>query len=320
MRKQSLGEVLREARVTKKISLDEMEESTGISSHYLLAMELDQFKIIPDDKRDTFLKQYANIVSLDYLALKAKLDEQNSKATEVSDLSVPQIVEEKLSRRQKRTYKDPFITTTTPIITTFSSSEENKENNTNTKGEEVSSRLSKYDEEPKSSKSLFSVIILSLIAIAILSFIFFAVWKEFSKENSKIPESASQISKVTNLTSKSQKESTSSEIQTTVVTEGQDNHLIATVTKANATVEVEVSLTEAESAWFALSNTEIDQVGTTLTKETPSYKTTFAPEISQSIMTLGIPKGIEVKVDGQIVDLTKLTSTDVSYITLNFQK
>ena len=47
MREQTLGEFLRETRVQRKITLDDIESQTGISSHYLLALELDQFKIIP---------------------------------------------------------------------------------------------------------------------------------------------------------------------------------------------------------------------------------------------------------------------------------
>ncbi|HER2874953.1 TPA: helix-turn-helix domain-containing protein, partial [Streptococcus pyogenes] len=38
MSEKSLGEVLRESRVGKNITLDDIELKTGISSHYLLAM------------------------------------------------------------------------------------------------------------------------------------------------------------------------------------------------------------------------------------------------------------------------------------------
>lgn len=99
MRETSLGELLRETRVGKNITLDEIEAKTGISSHYLLAMELDQFKIIPEEKFGHFLKQYADIVGLDFDSLKRLYQLQVSFKKETGTPSVTQIVEEKLSKK-----------------------------------------------------------------------------------------------------------------------------------------------------------------------------------------------------------------------------
>lgn len=99
MRDKSLGEILRESRIEKNITLDYIETKSGISSHYLLAMELDQYKIIPEHKIDQFLKQYGEIVGLEFHYLKNKYNQQMSTKMENKNPSVTQIVENKLSHR-----------------------------------------------------------------------------------------------------------------------------------------------------------------------------------------------------------------------------
>ncbi|HES2899520.1 TPA: helix-turn-helix domain-containing protein, partial [Streptococcus pyogenes] len=100
MSEKSLGEVLRESRVGKNITLDDIELKTGISSHYLLAMELDQFKIIPEEKFDQFLKEYADIVELDFNTLKRRYRYQVNSKKDSDIKSVTEIVEEKLSKKR----------------------------------------------------------------------------------------------------------------------------------------------------------------------------------------------------------------------------
>ncbi len=99
MRDKSLGEILRESRIEKNITLDYIETKSGISSHYLLAMELDQYKIIPEHKIDQFLKQYGEIVGLEFHYLKNKYNQQMSTKMGNKNPSVTQIVENKLSHR-----------------------------------------------------------------------------------------------------------------------------------------------------------------------------------------------------------------------------
>ncbi|MGT2933630.1 helix-turn-helix domain-containing protein [Streptococcus catagoni] len=321
MREQSLGELLREARVRRQITLDDIENSTGISSHYLLAMELDQFKIIPEEKFDTFLRQYADIVGLDFLYLKERYRKQSLKKTNLSEPTVTQLVEEKLSRKKqenKAYCPPPFPIPTPPPTTSAPSStylfnEHFKNESDNDDYEQEVSRLSKYKVEDKKSKSFFSILLLSLIALTILSFIFFAVWQQFSKEN-KANEARSEF--VNKTADKKSSSTTSSEKKTKIVTEGQDNYLKATITKASDTVEVTVSLTDAESAWISLTNSDIGEAGITLTKDNPTYTATLPAEISEALLTLGVKEGVSVTIDGQPLDLSALTSPDVSYITL----
>ncbi|VTS47738.1 membrane protein [Streptococcus porcinus] len=349
MRNQTLGEFLRESRVNRKVTLDEIEDKTGISSHYLLAMELDQFKIIPEDKIDSFLSQYASMVSLDFEMIKKMYLEQISNTQYHEKPSITQQVEEKLSQR-----REPFVF---PLKSELRVSEPsvsaNKENNFKKKETDVEasaladdnqeekkrdslladnhrdrevSRLSRYQEDHKKSKSIFSVILLAVIALAVFAFVFFAVWQQFSKENNltldkvksvlmKKDENKASSSKTPEVSS----QSSSSEKKTVIKTEGQDNYLVADIQKAKDTVEVSVSLAGAESAWISLSNSDIGEAGTTLTQETPTYTTTLPADTKESLLMLGVREGVSVTVDGQKLDLTPMTSNDISYITLKIQ-
>ncbi|CAM4294310.1 hypothetical protein AT575_09810 [Streptococcus penaeicida] len=367
MREQTLGDFLRESRVSQKITLDEIENKTGISSHYLLALELDQFKIIPEEVFDSYLSQYAEIVNLDFQSLKQRFLDQTNKEQDNNEPSITQQVEEKLSKRPI-----PFVFPTKneepeqekPEMEEFlalnrNSSEENQSHfeeekknqeivanrpslddnipameekqteprrdsllSANRQDKEVS-RLSRYQDEDKKSKSILPVILLSLIALAIGAFVYFTVWPKFS--NNVNVEKAKSVffdknKKSSNSSSKKVEKSSSpssSEEKTVIKAEGQGNYITADIKKAKETVEVSVSLTDAESSWIALSNSDIGEAGTTLTQEEPTYTTTLPADTKEALLMLGIKDGLSVSIDGQKLDLSSLTNNDISYITLN---
>lgn len=325
MRDKSLGEILRESRIEKNITLDYIETKSGISSHYLLAMELDQYKIIPEHKIDQFLKQYGEIVGLEFHYLKNKYNQQMSTKMENKNPSVTQIVENKLSHRVEDKIK----------FSRQSKSSEVVEKNTNTKndaqenllfdkpqGEDdefyfESSRHSRLTNNEKRSKSIFIIVLLTLIALFIFAFMFFAVWKQMNKENKAKEVQTSRVIK--NASKNKIKSSSSSQPKTEVSSQGQDNYLEATVMKSKETVDVTITLTDAEGAWISLTNSDIAEVGTTLTAENPTYTATFDKDISEALLTLGITKGLSVSIDGEALDLSPITVTDTSYITFKFQ-
>ncbi|MCK1222309.1 helix-turn-helix domain-containing protein [Streptococcus uberis] len=347
MREQTLGEFLRETRVQRKITLDDIESQTGISSHYLLALELDQFKIIPENNFENILKQYAEFVGLDYGLLKNRYEEQVDSNNSANINSVTKQVEEKLYQRRQNNQSFVLPSKThdttpnnqidssedvTPIPEISSSQikiEEKQELESlvvNDRDKREISRLSRYQLEEKKSKSILSVLLLSLLALAVFTFIFFAVWKQFSTEHridnitSIFTKKSSDASKAKGTVPTETTQTSSSEKQTIITSQGQDNYLNATVTKAKDTVEVTVTLTDAESLWFSLTNSDIGEAGMTLTKENPTYTTTLSADVAESIITLGMPHGVEIKIDNQPLDLTPLTSSDISYITLSIQQ
>ncbi|HEK9955190.1 TPA: helix-turn-helix domain-containing protein [Streptococcus equi subsp. zooepidemicus] len=334
MRETSLGELLRETRVGKNITLDEIEAKTGISSHYLLAMELDQFKIIPEEKFGHFLKQYADIVGLDFDSLKRLYQLQVSFKKETGTPSVTQIVEEKLSKKrlQGNSYSEKIAqpepsrtqpeTLVIPVKTSLSSSKSAptaghfKATDHRRTRETSASRLSRYGNSAKTKKSVFPSALLGLIAVAIVGVIGFAVWKQFDK-GQKAKEA--EMSFLKSSQSSHSTASSSSEPKTVITTEGAENYLIANITKSKEAVDVTVSLTDAESSWISLTNSEIGEAGMTLTKDNPTYSTTLPAETTESLLTLGVTKGVSVAIDGQPLDLSAMTSTDISYITLKIQ-
>ncbi len=325
MRDKSLGEILRESRIEKNITLDYIETKSGISSHYLLAMELDQYKIIPEHKIDQFLKQYGEIVGLEFHYLKNKYNQQMSTKMENKNPSVTQIVENKLSHRVED--KVNF----SRQAKSFDEEEKNTSTKKNTKANFLvdnskdeddefyfeSSRHSRLSHNEKRSKSIFIIVLLTFIALLIFVFMFFAVWKQMNKENKAKDVQTSQVNKTT---SKSKTNtSSSSQPKTEITSQGQDNYLEATVKKANESVDVTITLTDAEIAWISLTNSDIGEAGTTLTKETPTYTATLDKDVSEALLTLGITKGLSVSIDGEPLDLSPITVTDTSYITLKFQ-
>lgn len=325
MRDKSLGEILRESRIEKNITLDYIETKSGISSHYLLAMELDQYKIIPEHKIDQFLKQYGEIVGLEFHYLKNKYNQQMSTKMENKNPSVTQIVENKLSHRvedkvnfsrQAKSFDEEEKNTSTKKNTQANFLVDNSKDEDDEFYFE-SSRHSRLSHNEKRSKSIFIIVLLTFIALLIFVFMFFAVWKQMNKENKAKEVQTSQVNKTT---SKSKTNtSSSSQPKTEITSQGQDNYLEATVKKANESVDVTITLTDAESAWISLTNSDIGEAGTTLTKETPTYTATLDKDVSEALLTLGITKGLSVSIDGELLDLSPITVTDISYITLKFQ-
>lgn len=344
MSEKSLGEVLRESRVGKNITLDDIESKTGISSHYLLAMELDQFKIIPEEKFDQYLKDYADIVELDFITLKRRYHYQVNAKKKSDTKSVTEIVEEKLSQKRLREKMAtggmpyPHYTSTPPkktqetlvipvktvgldsktlVKAAIPAASQFKNDDRLVPKKANVSRSRRYDNGDRSKKSIVPAFVLGLVALAIIGVIFFGVWKQFEK-GQRAKEAEMTLLEASKKSKAASKES-SSEPQTQITTEGADNYLVATVTKSKETVDITVSLTDAESSWISLTNSEIGESGTTLTQESPTYTTILPADVTESLLTLGITKGVSVTVDGQPLDLSALTSTDLSYITFKIQ-
>ncbi|MFC3927981.1 helix-turn-helix domain-containing protein [Streptococcus caprae] len=64
MIEKSLGDLFREYRVAKGLQISDVESQTGIATQYLLAIELDQLKLLPKDKTETYLFSYADAIDL----------------------------------------------------------------------------------------------------------------------------------------------------------------------------------------------------------------------------------------------------------------
>lgn len=82
-----IGKVLKDARIQKGLTLDDLQQSTKIQKRYLLAIENQEFDQLPGDFYvRAFVKQYAEAVDLDAAALLAELTPK----TQVADDSEAQ--------------------------------------------------------------------------------------------------------------------------------------------------------------------------------------------------------------------------------------
>lgn len=298
-------------------------------------MELDQFKIIPEEKLDGFLKQYADIVGLPFENVK-KLYQLQMSYKRVSDTpTVTQIVEEKLSQRrlqeqssstQEVTASNKAETLVIPVKTVGIDSPKSskvlpskqfKSDDRLVPQSHKGSRLSRYGKNDDDKKSLIPAALLGLLALLLVGVIFFAVWKQIEKNQMAKEKESSLVS--SSQAADETSDSSANQPQTQISVEGAENYLIATVTKSKETVDVTVALTEADSSWISLTNSEIGEAGITLTRDNPSYTATLPAEVVESLLTLGVTRGVSVTIDGQALDLSALTSTDISYITLRMQ-
>ena len=302
----NMGDLLREARVQKKLSLEDIEKQTKIPQHYLLAMELDQFNILPQEKLDPYLKDYTAAVGLNLADL----------------MSSQQEPEEKLNTQEEKI--DTVILPKTPEFETPEKDESIKTLEISPSPSPITSTRSSRYRTKESRPSYLPIISLCFATLAILSFVFYTVWQQTKQSNqtktsdySVVSSTSSQVSEESSSTSETP--TSSSENQTTLTTTGSGDSLSVNVENANNDVEISISLAGAESSWVSVTNSEAGDGGTLLTSNDNKLTTKLLSGTTSSVITLGVTAGVTVTINGQVVDLSNLASTSVSYITLNIK-
>ncbi len=322
MRETTIGELLRESRVKNHLSLDEIEEKTGIPSHHILALELDQFNLISEDNAETYLKQYSEIVGLDTTDLLKKYHAQKQ------GKKFKLALDEKFGEQENlnASAKGQLKTENTISIENYESREE-RLNSNNSQTVATRSRVSRYDTSSKKNSSL-PLVLLSLVALGILIFVAFVVWGQLQVEK----KATSNASSVVNSSSNSQKSTVESSQKTaetsstedsssiSMTTEGGGNSLTVNLSNVTKSLDVVVSLSGADSSWVSVTNSEAGNSGTLLSADgTTSYTATLPSGTTTSLITLGVTQGVTITIDGQKIDTSALTSTSLSSITLNIQ-
>ena len=314
MREQTIGEILREARVAKHLTLEEVEEKTAIPSPHLLALELEQFKLIPKDKIETYLQQYSEAVELDTSDLLEKYHEQE---VDSSDEEQEEHVVESITTNTESIVKTPQDET---ISIAKSASDDSFI---------IGSRSSRYKGKEKTN-SYLPIVMLCLVALGILAFVSFVTWNQLQSDSNNASTSYSVVHSSSSTTtdstssesSSSTSESSSSEEDTSLKmsTEGSGNSLTVNLSNVTDSLTVEISLSGADSSWVSVTNSESNDSGTLLSSTgTTSYTAVLPSGTTSSLITLGVTEGVTVTIDGQEVDTSVLTSTTLSYITINIQ-
>lgn len=314
MREQTIGEILREARVAKHLTLEEVEEKTAIPSSHLLALELEQFKLIPKDKIETYLQQYSEAVELDTADLLEKYHEQE---VESSDEEQEEHVVESTTTNTESIVKTPQDET---ISIAKSASDDSFI---------IGSRSSRYKGK-ENINSYLPIVMLCLVALGILAFVSFVTWNQLQSNSNNASTSYSVVHSSSSTTtdstssesSSSTSESSSSEKDTSLKmsTEGSGNSLTVNLSNVTDSLTVEISLSGADSSWVSVTNSESNDSGILLSSTgTTSYTAVLPSGTTSSLITLGVTEGVTVTIDGQEVDTSALTSTTLSYITINIQ-
>lgn len=302
----TVGDLLREARTKKGLALQTIAKQTGIPDHNFLAIELDQYSLIPEDKFEEYLRVYAETVGLDSNELKALLDNPVQEAP-VEDIF--------------QTSYDDLVETSSDLTYDF---DEN---------EHKTGRRSKSSHK-REKKSTMPLAIMSLIALAILAFagFFFLRGSHFQFSN---PLAGLLQKKETNqpvgeaVAEESEKESTpepepepvqETPAETTKLTvSGGGESLEVVVATAEKPVQIEISL-DGESSWVGLTNSDMDpNLGVMLVDDYKNHIATINEDAKEAELSFGITQGISVKVNGQDLDMSAITSTSNSYISFTIE-
>lgn len=313
MREQTIGEILREARVAKHLTLEDVEEKAAIPSPHLLALELEQFKLIPKDKVETYLQQYGEAVELDTADLLEKYHEQEVGSSD----------EEQEEHVVESTTNIESIVKT-PQDETISIAKSVSDDSII-----IGSHSSRYKGKEKTN-SYLPIVMLCLVALGILAFVSFVTWNQLQSDSKNASTSYSVVhsssATTTDSTSSesasSTSESSSSKEDTSLKmsTEGSGNSLTVNLSNVTDSLTVEISLSGANSSWVSVTNSESNDSGTLLSSTgTTSYTAVLPSGTTSSLITLGVTEGVTVTIDGQEVDTSALTSTALSYITINIQ-
>lgn len=271
MRKKTIGEVLRLARINQGLSLEELQRKTDIQLDMLEALESDDFDKLPSPfYARSFLRKYAWAVELDENIVLDAYDSGSMITYEEVDVDEIELTGRRRSNRKKR--------------------------------------------------SLLPLFYFVLFSLSILIFVTYYVWNYIQTQSTETASANYNI--VTTTTNAPSSETTSSNQTTnpsssteasTVTVTGQGDVISVEYKTPKETAELQLSVTDATS-WVSVSDTDLAG-GATLDPNNRTVKTTISKG-SPVTITLGVVKGVKIKIDNQEIDTSKLTG-QTGWITMN---
>ena len=269
MRKKTIGEVLRLARINQGLSLEQLQRKTDIQLDMLEALESDDFDKLPSSfYARSFLRKYAWAVELDENIVLDAYDSGSMITYEEVDVDEIELSGRRRSNRKKR--------------------------------------------------SLLPLFYFVLFSLSILIFVTYYVWNYIQTQPTETTSANYNVVTTTNATTSetttsNQTTSPSSSSEASIVTvSGQGDVISVEYKTAKDTAELQLSVTDATS-WISISDTELAG-GTTLEPNNKMAKTTVSKG-SPVTITLGVVKGVKIKIDNQEIDTSKLTG-QTGWITL----
>ena len=262
MRKKTIGEVLRLARINQGLSLEQLQRKTDIQLDMLEALESDDFDKLPSPFYvRSFLRKYAWAVELDENIVLDAYDSGSMITYEEVDVDEIELSGRRRSNRKKR--------------------------------------------------SLLPLFYFVLFSLSILVFVTYYVWNyiqtqptETTSANYNVVTTTTNATTSETTTSNQTTSPSSSSEASTVTVSGQGDVISVEHKTSKDTAELQLSVTDATS-WISVSDTDLAG-GTTLEPNNKTAKTTISKG-SPVTITLGVVKGVKIKIDNQEIDTAKLT-------------
>ena len=262
MRKKTIGEVLRLARISQGLSLEELQRKTDIQLDLLEALETDNFDKLPNlFYTRSFLRKYAWAVELDENIILDAYDSGNMITYEEVDVDEIELSGRRRSNRKKQSFLPLFY--------------------------------------------------FLLFSLSIIAFVFYYVWNYIQTQPINTSEASYSVvttttsDSTTEVTSNSQSTTETSVAKTSTVTISGEGDTISVVYKTSKeTAELQLSVKDTQS-WVSVSDTDLAG-GVTLAPGNQTATTTISKKTPVTI-TLGVVKGVKIKIDNQEIDTSKLT-------------
>lgn len=282
MKLHSLGEQLRAARIKKELSLYDVEKISGVEAQFLLAMEMDQLKALPEDIQQEALEKYATSVGLDGKRL---FEEQRQN-------------EQKLKKEKK------------PV--------ERKEDTLATKA--PMSRFLKHKREEKRKSNYLPLLMLSAVSLLIICSVGYIIIRHLSNQPQVIKPNT--ISTVNHLSTASKAKSSRSISEVTVsganvTTTTQGNQLMVDFSNVNSSV-VELSK-DSDDTWFSVDNSDTSESYLLSKTKNSKYSLDFSDKTKPTQIIIAQSSKVTLKVNGESLDLSQLDKNTPSYLTLRIQ-
>ena len=262
MRKKTIGEVLRLARISQGLSLEELQRKTDIQLDLLEALETDNFDKLPNlFYTRSFLRKYAWAVELDENIVLDAYDSGSMITYEEVDVDEIELSGRRRSNRKKQSFLPLFY--------------------------------------------------FLLFSLSIIAFVSYYVWNYIQTQPINTSEASYSVvttttsNSTTEVTSNSQSTTETSVAETSAVTISGEGDTISVVYKTSKeTAELQLSVKDTQS-WVSVSDTDLAG-GVTLAPGNQTATTTISKKTPVTI-TLGVVKGVKIKIDNQEIDTSKLT-------------
>ena len=285
MKRYSLGEQLRAARIKKELSLYDVEKVSGVEAQYLLAMEMDQLKALPKDIQQEALEKYATSVDLDGKHL---YEEQKKNERKVKE-------EKKQVER-----KEDILDTKVPM-----------------------SRFSKLKREEKRKSNYIPLLILSAISLLIICSVGYIIIRHLSNQPQVIKPNTISTANHLSIASGAKSSRSISEVTVSganVTTTTQGNQLMVDLSNVKSSVVLEVELSENRNdTWFSVDNSDTSESYYLSKTNKSKYSLDLSDKIKTTQIIIAQPSKVTLKVNGESLDLSQLDQNTPSYLTLRIQ-